>query len=29
LEFGEATQDVSMDTIAMLKLSRELWEGKQ
>ena len=28
-EFGEATQDVSMDTIAMLKLSRELWEGKQ
>src|SRR3990167_792550 len=22
-EFGEATQDVSMDTIAMLKLSRE------
>jgi len=26
-EFGEATQDVSMDTLAMLKLSRELWEG--
>jgi len=28
-EFGEATQDASIDTLTMLTLSKEMWEGKK